>query len=845
MSRNAVKASAEKEGSQLLDELNRSEFEMLGEIDLIRDRCNNLFHVEGKYFVPVLDGPFSTVFRHCLEHMVHPDDRKTYRELMQPETLLERLARAKPTAGVLRAQLRYKLLDGGWRWVEQTVLGGTQHGFGEGMARVYVFDVQNQKDRQQSVATAQSAAGNRDETTGLLQKKPFFTACRELLRSKPGEWGLVSIDIEHFKLFNEWYGHESGDFLLAQIGGILKQEEARSGGLAGYMGQDDFCVLLPLEGKRVEGLYEEIHRLIMSRGTSMGFLPAVGICPVAKGDSIAAALDHASLAASQVKGDFHTRIQIYTPAMSDQTEREYSILSDFQRGLKNHELFFCLQPQCEVTTGRIVGAESLARWRTPDGKMVPPDTFVPVLEKYGFVTDLDEYIWEGVCAWLHRWIRDGHKPVPISVNISQIDFLAIDVPEYLEQLIHKYELPRDTLKIEITESAYVNDSTRIKDAIQRLRDKGFVILMDDFGSGYSSLNMLSRIKVDVIKLDAQFLRMDDLDTKKGIHILETIVNMTKTMAVPVIVEGVENIEQINFLEKLGCRYIQGYFYYKPLQVAEFEELVSDEANIETSGFRFVATQQFSVREFMDRNIYSDSMLNNILGAAAFYCWDGGENVDIVRFNEQFYRVVNVPDFHERLADIKRFIHPSDKEHFFNLLAAAEKDRLNGSSGVLGFYRTDGSLGQFLENFYFLEENEEGKIFYGAMQDVTEITSLQNQMKLLSRFSSESIVFLRKTGNDWAYQVVVHGLRNVMGLSETEFQRELNEGSFHERLGDGEGDELGDIMLDGGLSGSSPGITFRMRRDDEEQIKLYLKMDYVHDTYSNVEYILMFRLREDR
>ncbi len=843
----STKASGMLQGADasetVVDYLNRSDYDELIEIDLIHDRCHNIFHVEGKYFVPVLDGSFSGLQRYCLEHMVHPDDRKTCRELMQPETLLERLAQAK-NPGVLQAQVRYKLLDGGWRWVEQVAVSGTLHGFGEGIVRVFLFDIQSQKDLQMGLAAAHPADRNCDETTGLLLKKPFFSACRELLRSQPGDWCLVSIDIEHFKLFNEWYGHESGDFLLAQIGSILKQEEIRSGGIAGYMGQDDFCMLEPYDEARIEKLYDEIHRLIMSRGTSMGFLPAVGISPVAKGDSIAAALDHASIAASQVKGDFHSRIRLYTPEMSNQAEREYGILSDFQRGLKNHELHFYLQPQCSVTTGLIVGAESLARWKTPDGKMVPPDKFVPVLEKYGFISDLDQYIWEGVCIWLHRWIRDGHTPVPISVNISQIDFLAIDVPEYLEQLIHKYELPREVLKIEITESAYVDDSARVREAIQRLRERGFLILMDDFGSGYSSLNMLRRINVDVIKLDAQFLRMSDLDERKGIHILETIVNMTKTMAVPVIVEGVENAEQVSFLEKLGCRYVQGYYYYKPLPVAEFEQLIVDPKNIDVSGFRFVTSQQFSVREFMDQNIYSDSMLNNILGAAAFLCWDGAENVDIVRFNEQFYRMIDISDLQKSATGIQRLIHPNDRQHMYDLLADAERDRLNGSSGVLGFYRADGTLEQFLVNLYFLEEGDGGKTYYGAMQDVTEITSLQNQMKLLSRFSSESIVFLRHYGDEWAYQVVVHGLRTVMGMSEAEFQRELNDGSFYQRMSDSDGEEMGEILVDAGV-GASPGVSFLMRRDEGEPIRIYMKMDYVSDEYSNVEYILMFRLREDR
>ncbi len=832
-----------EEPISILERLNRSDFDELFEVDLIHDRCENLCHVEGKYFVPVPSGTYTELYHYCIAQMIHPDDREINRELMRPETMLERLAKADPP-GALRAQFRYKLVDGSWRWVEQILIGGTQNGFEEGHVRVYVFDIQHQVEGMGGPPFIANAPGARDELTGLLPKRPFFSACRELLHDRTTEWCMLAIDIENFKLFNEWYGHESGDLLLAQMGGILKREEERCGGVAGYMGQDDFCMLCPYDMKSIEQLHTRLHRLIMSRGTSVGFLPAFGISlPSGKKESVAALLDHATLAGSQVKGDYHTRIRLYDPALGNLAEMEFHLLADFQRALKNHELYFCLQPQCVVSTGLIVGAESLARWRLPSGEQVSPERFVPILEKYGFVTDLDEYIWEDVCRWLRRWISDGHDPVPVSINVSQVDFFAIDVPEYIEHLTNKYELPKELLKIEITESAYVNDTDIIRESAQRLRDKGFLILMDDFGSGYSSLNMLRQLNVDVIKLDAQFLHLNEADNKKGIHILETVVNMTKTIAIPIIVEGVESPEQADFLEKLGCRYIQGYYYYHPLQVSEFEKLIADKKNIDPQGFQFTSNQQFSVREFMDQNIYSDSMLNNILGAAAFYCWNEKGRVDIVRYNEQFRRMVNVPDFGERLCNITQYFHPKDVKRFFKLLTKAEKDRLNGSEGVLGVYRTDGSLGRFFEHFYFLEDTENGKIFYGSMQEVTEITLLQNQMRLLSKFSSESIVFLRHIGDQWRYQVIVHGLRNDIGMTKTAFEKELNNGDFLTRLRSESGGEYRALTVKDTEEGTT-GIAFEMDDPEGRKLKLYLKVDYVHDEYSNVEYILMFRKRED-
>ena len=826
----------------VMEWLDHSSFDELAEIDLPRNRCRNLYHVEGKYFVPLLDCSLQEIYRFAQENMVHPDDRTAYAEIMDPESMERRLSEASPTPGFVSAEIRHKLLDGSWRWTELLLASAET----PGIVRAYIFDIQNQKDRLEGRVTSYQGKVEYDELTGLLREKDFFAKAREALAEYPDGWCLIVIDIENFKLFNDWYGREAGDVLLAKVGTLLRAAERDSGGVAGYLGQDDFCLAAPYDADRVEHLYRELQPLSAKSGetSSVGFLPALGIALAEQGLPILDLFDRAAFAVRKIKGDFHTRVLIYQPSMLEKTEEEYRILSDFQSGLKRGEVYFCLQPQCRVSSGRIVGAESLARWRRADGTNTPPDTFVPVLEKYGFVTDLDQFIWEGVCKWLRKWIDAEHTPIPISVNVSQVDIFTIDVPRYLESLTEKYRLPKSCLKIEITESAYVSDVAAVKEAVQRLRDMGFLALMDDFGSGYSSLNMLRRLNVDIIKLDAQFLRFDDTDSEKGIHILETILNMTQTMALPVIVEGVETAQQVSFLADLGCRYIQGYHFYKPMDVSDFERVISDENNIDTDGFAFKPNQQFHIREFLDQNIYTDSMLNNILGAAAFYEWDGAENVDIVRFNEQFYRLVNEPNFKDRIQGIQAFFHPNDRKEFFALLEKAEADRLNGASGMLGVYREDGSLGRFFMRLYYLEQTERGKVFYGSLQEMTKVTELQNQMKLLSRFSSESIVFLRRRKGNWLSQIVVHGLRDAIGLSQEAFQKELDEGDFYRRFDD-TSREIFYAMLEAAEEDElNFGFPARILNANGKFEKIYVKIVFVHDEYSEVERILMFRKREE-
>ena len=309
--------------------------------------------------------------------------------------------------------------------------------------------------------------------------------------------------------------------------------------------------------------------------------------------------------------------------------RYNNILSDFFKAIKENEFVFYLQPQCRSSNGKIVGAEALARWKKRDGTLVPPDSFIPVLEKHGLITDLDMYIWEEVCKWIGKCIENGLTPVPISVNVSAIDILHSDITSIFDGLTRKYDISRDLIKIEITESAYMSNTEYINSVVQGLRQKGFLVMMDDFGSGYSSLNMLKSLSLDIVKLDAQFLRTENSDKTKSMHILESVASMTKTLELPIVVEGVESREQKDYLQNIGCSYMQGYYFYKPMPVADFEKLLSATDQIDSSGIRLKTNKQFRLQELLGEAIYSDNMLNNILGPCAFYLLHDDGQVDIV------------------------------------------------------------------------------------------------------------------------------------------------------------------------------------------------------------------------
>ena len=829
--------------SSIVEYLDSLSFDELVEIDLFNNRIRNLFHVDGKYFVPVFDGSYKDLYRYGSENMIHPDDRSVHKEFMNHDTILERLEKSS-IPGVISEEFRYRLQSGGWCWVKQVIIGGSQFGLDEGVIRFYVFDIQNRKQRELgNVAIGQhNATSPRDRMTGLPRENDFFALARERLESQDSrDWCLVSIDIDQFKLFNDWYGREAGDYVLAKIGGMLVQREINENWLAGYLGQDDFCAFMPFSEEGVKELYIEISSIIASYGTNMTFTPVFGVYVIENDSAILDVFDRAKIAAYKAKGDFKHRISYFEPKMFEQTDAEYRILTDFQKAVENDEIFYVLQPQCRLSSGQIVGAEALARWKKVNGEIVEPDDFIPVLEKYGFITDLDRYIWEDVCKNLHSWIRSGHTPVPISVNVSRRDIFSIDVAEHFTNLLARYGLPSSLIRIEITETAYVDDTGLVDKTVQRLRDNGFVVLIDDFGSGYSSLNMLDNVNVDVIKLDMCFLRMNDSDKQKSIRILESTISMAKALGMAVITEGVETKEQADFLRSIGCRYVQGYYLYRPMTYGDFEKIILDEDLIDRNGFLVKTNDEFRLREFLDKNVYSDSMLNSLLGAVAVYSWNG-DDVDIVRFNEQFYEEMGIENLENYLSGNQAYVEEHDRERYFGLLKDAMEDELNGATDVIRYRRVDGAPIDCLMHFYYLGEFDGCRRFYCTVRNMTQITEMREELRLVSRIERFTVAFLKHYKNDWHFRLAIHGLVKEFGMSRSSLEEELESRVFFDRV-EGEAgnylralsyqpdDKLGDFCM-----------PLNIRTNTGEIIKTTLSSYYVEEARCVFSYVLVLRMR---
>ena len=757
-------------GNQVISALTYTPFDELMAIDLKTGQCEFRFHADGKFFAPVIGGSFQSLMDYASANLIHPDDIEAHHAFMNLSDMHSRLAKGSP-AGVLTAEFRYLALNGEWRLMENLLVSGPEFGLEHDIVYYYLYDIQEIKSREHGRYMDSSLPSEH-----LISRMPdqtpesaFFTMVQERLgRPADGRWCLIAVDIKHFNLFRELNGQEKGEQLLVRFAEILHNAARETGGLSCYRGQDDYALLFPYDTFRIDRLFSDLRGAIDSLSGVSGFFPIFGIAPIDE-EREGTALDlfnQAALTAEEIKDDLQYHIRVYDPKIHERHVEEFRLLSEFQDALKNGEITFYLQPQCSVTDGRIIGAESLARWRRPDGSFVSPAFFIPVLEKYGTVTDLDFYVWESICAWLRRIIDEGIRPVPISVNVSRIDIFAVDVAEHLASLMKKYGLPDGLLEVEITESAYVDNSERIRNTISGLRARGIRVMMDDFGSGYSSLNMLRSTSMDVIKLDTQFLHFSAGEEQKGINILESVINMTKSLSTPIIVEGVDTRELVQLLADMGCRYMQGFYFYRPMPGEQFEKILRNPDRIDPNGIRQPIHEQMHIREFLDDSIYSDAMLNNILGPVAFYALKDN-NVDIVRFNQQFFRLIGLePDvMNQRRYHIQEFFHPDDRPRFFEFLRNAKENRIGGDSGFFRIYKPGGAVFWMLLHVYYLREENGASIFYGSARDMTELLYVNSDLP--------GGYYRCTAGDRFGFLYVSQGFLSMFGYTESELKLQFD------------------------------------------------------------------------
>lgn len=416
-----------------------------------------------------------------------------------------------------------------------------------------------------------------DEITGERTLAKFKMDFKKIkLDNKKNNYALIEFDIDKFKLINDMWGYGIGNLLLKHISKNIKK--ALSTEELFCRSRDDlFIILIKYLNeydliKKVKDLDKNIHSFEQGEEIINSFTLNYGIYIInGEEKDLNKMLDNAAIAREETKNEIGSRIRIFDLKLQEKLIEQIKIEDQMYTSLAKKEFEVYFQPKYQINNNCLIGAEALIRWNHPNKGIISPEKFIPLFEKNGFIVVLDMYVFNNVCNKLDEWRKRGVTLVSTSINMSRVHLKNVDnFIKNISEIFSNYNIPANLIEIEITESSVFEDYDSMLEAISRLKKIGFAISLDDFGTGYSSLNILKDLPIDVIKLDKEFLYSRD-KSEKGEIVIENIVRMANQLKLKVICEGVETIEQANFLNKVGCNIAQGYLYSKPVSIKEFEE----------------------------------------------------------------------------------------------------------------------------------------------------------------------------------------------------------------------------------------------------------------------------------
>lgn len=411
-----------------------------------------------------------------------------------------------------------------------------------------------------------------DRLTGLFSKEFFYQRVKEVLMQYPErKFDIICSDIDNFKLINDILGIPTGDSLLRSIADMYK-ELVGENGICGRFHADQFACLLEHTDDYTDTYFVHAEEKIHSSFNIKSVVMKWGVYPITDSSvSVEQMCDRALLAIRSIKGRYGTHFAVYDDKLRSILLREQEITDNMEKALAEKQFVVYLQPKFRVEDNGLAGAEALVRWNHPKWGLMPPAEFIPLFEKNGFITQLDQFVWDKTCEILKEWKDKGISDMPLSVNVSRADVYQVDLADILVSIIHKYGLDQQSLHLEITESAYTENPDQVIEMVRHLRELGFIIEMDDFGSGYSSLNMLNQMPLDILKLDMQFIQ-NETAKPVGQGILRFIMELARYMDLSVVAEGVETSDQFERIREVKCNYVQGYYFGKPMPRQEFEAL---------------------------------------------------------------------------------------------------------------------------------------------------------------------------------------------------------------------------------------------------------------------------------
>ncbi len=577
---------------------------------------------------------------------------------------------------------------------------------------------------------------NKDELTGCWNFNSFKRQAEALIRNNTDlVYSLWYSDIRQFKFINETFGFDEGDRLLKFWVQILK-ECLGEDELVGRISADHFVVLTHRSNEwefaeRFKSTTDRLRVFFNQPGVNydVEIVSGVYVCRTEedRGTTINQMIDLANVAQEEAKKVSGTCYKVYSEELWNKKMRAMKIKKHLKTAIQNGEISVWIQPQYNYVTGEMVGAEALCRWNHENLGNISPGEFIPILERSSQVTLLDRFVWEEVCKHLRRWQDEKRLSVALSVNISRIDIQEEGFYDYIRELVAKYELDPKLLRLEITESAYMDDSEQVIRIVEQLRQDGFIVEMDDFGSGYSSLNMLKDVPVDILKLDIRFLGETEYDAARGGNILSAVIRMSHSLNLPVIAEGVETMEQADFLKNLGCNMMQGYYFSRPLPIDEFEALMDKQQTGDLPA-TFHGTGLRDLSEIMDAKSTSGFVFDRCIGPAMLVEYDG-EHMAVLMVNDALFDLfaINREEFEQKRYNLLENMEQRYKANMMTAMNDAVKHGVSKGKGS-----SFGKSGWGQASYRLVSSGAHSSILFIQIEDLTKAHSLEAEVQQLNQ-----------------------------------------------------------------------------------------------------------------
>jgi diguanylate cyclase (GGDEF)-like protein/PAS domain S-box-containing protein len=634
----------------------------------------------------------------------------------------ERLLLELKRRGASEEELRIRRENGSQLWLS---VRGSRIDYPDAALPVFLFmltDITSLKASEEALRRRVE----RDALTGVYNAGAFYEKAVQLLKEKRGPYYMLRFNIERFKVINEVFGRNVGDVILVRMASILSAM-VEPEGVFGRIESDDFAACVPAERFDVTRFSQTVFRHQVGRNEYYPVTVKLGIYPVEDAElPVRQMTERAKLAMDTIKGDYLRDYVYYDDVFRRKILEEQAIIAEAGPALSKGQFCVFYQPIYDAVTEEIAYAEALVRWRHPRKGLIAPGSFISLFERNGMISQLDVFVWETVCKLIHDR-RKKHLPmVPVSVNVSRKDLLNAGLVQLLSSLVRRYDIGSENLKIEITESAYTDNPYQLMETIGHFKQQGFSILMDDFGSGYSSLNMLKELPVDTLKIDMRFLSDFDSNVRAG-SVLTSVVRMAKWLDMKTVAEGVETRQQLAFLRNIGCDYIQGYYLAKPMPEDVFLAALGPGAGQRPRDPDLAPAVDMNA--LLNPNEEINRVINDMMGAMGILEMDG-DDLEILQVNEGYKDLIGNAAVLSSIRT-RQQIHPAD---YPKLLEACREARDQHKVCRLALRRqsSDGGFHWDEVKLRCIGRNGFKSLFYFAVEDVTTRKTVEED-RFLNRY----------------------------------------------------------------------------------------------------------------